>query len=272
MTRLRRAPHCRLRPFVKALWAIDERGTEVPPHQEHVVPTGDMHLVFRLSGEPLRLIDVTGVAHTLGCAVIGGVRERFYAREVAGPTRSVGVQLHPFAAAALLGAPAQAFAGRHVRVDELWGRDASTVHERLSDAAGPSAQLAILEETLGQRLDERCRVHPAVSIALAGLRGGRSIADIVRSTGYSHRAVATLFHRVMGTTPKKYARLLRLQRVLRLATRDARPWAEVAELAGYSDQPHFTREFREFTGVTPEQYRRARPTAAHHVAVARGAR
>jgi AraC-like DNA-binding protein len=38
--------------------------------------------------------------------------------------------------------------------------------------------------------------------------------------------------------------------------------------AGYSDQPHLNREFREFAGLSPEQYRLARPALANHVAVA----
>jgi AraC-like DNA-binding protein len=36
-----------------------------------------------------------------------------------------------------------------------------------------------------------------------------------------------------------------------LGTRDL---AEVALEAGYFDQPHFTREFREFTGQSPAQF------------------
>jgi AraC-like DNA-binding protein len=43
--------------------------------------------------------------------------------------------------------------------------------------------------------------------------------------------------------------------------------AAVAMEAGYSDQPHFNREFREFAGLTPEQYRLARPLSANHVPV-----
>ena len=66
--------------------------------------------------------------------------------------------------------------------------------------------------------------------------------------------------------PKRFCRVRRLAHVLRLAGR--RPEALLAELAldaGYSDQPHFNREFRELAGMAPGEYRSAAPIAAHHV-------
>jgi AraC-like DNA-binding protein len=40
-------------------------------------------------------------------------------------------------------------------------------------------------------------------------------------------------------------------------TRTAAPIAEVGFISGYSDQPHFTRDFRSRVGVTPLGYRSA---------------
>ncbi|MEW6305754.1 MAG: helix-turn-helix domain-containing protein [Verrucomicrobiota bacterium] len=167
-------PRPALRPWVKTLWlAIPE--SELRPAtgaREHVLPTGDMHLVFRLGGAPLRLFNGVGDAcgYTVGHAVVGGARSAFYVR------------------------------------------------------------------------------------------------DVVRQSGYSHRHFIALFRRSVGLPPTLYRRILRLQKVLRRVAADASiAWIDLALDCGYSDQAHFSREFREFTGVTPETYRRISPVFAHHI-------
>jgi AraC-like DNA-binding protein len=102
----------------------------------------------------------------------------------------------------------------------------------------------------------------------APARATSAVNDVVRASGYSHRGLVAIFRRAVGLTPKRYCRVLRFQRVLRRIAADREAaWADIALAAGYSDQPHFAREFREFTGVTPEAYRRAFSGATHHVKV-----
>lgn len=63
------------------------------------------------------------------------------------------------------------------------------------------------------------------------------------------------FHRVpVGT----YARRLRLEWVARRLAESDEPIASLAIGAGFADQPHLTRAFRAFTGLTPARYRRLR--------------
>src|SRR5262245_43885762 len=102
---MRREPRAQLRPFVETLWAMDETADRPSgtARREHVLPTGLMHLVFRLSDDPLRLFhgaeDRSG--ETIGDAIVGGARASFYVREFSRPLCSVGAQLRPGAAQAL---------------------------------------------------------------------------------------------------------------------------------------------------------------------------
>ena len=269
---LRRHPGPPLSPFVKILWATDPTALSqsVAAARERVLPTGGMHLVFRLSDHPLRLFDDINdpTGHLVGHAIVGGARATFYVREISAPVCSVGVQLHPGAAELLFGVPADELAGRHTLLEDLWGQSAVEARERLMDAGGSEQQLDILESLLAARLPTVRGLHPAVAHALGRFTTTANVRQVVKESGYSHRRFIALFHRGLGLTPKLYCRILRFQGALqRVAVDPAASWVEVALDAGYSDQAHLNREFREFAGVSPGEYRELSPTFPHHVPI-----
>ena len=273
--RLVRPPAPALRPFVSRVWAIDDgEASPAPAARERVLPTGEMHLVIRLSERPVRLYPHPGsvAAHAVGLATVSGMRSESYLREVSAPVRSVGVQLHPTACPLLLGAPADELAGRHWALEDFWGAAAARVRQQLLDGGRLERQLDLFEALLAARVPRVHALHPAVALALERFTAGEPVGEVVRASGRSHRAFIALFRRAMGLSPKVYCRLQRFQRVMgRLALDPAAPWSDVALDAGYSDQPHFGREFRELAGVTPGEYRALAPRG-HHVPLRAAAR
>jgi AraC-like DNA-binding protein len=268
-----RAPQARLRPFIKTLWVADGHGAG-DARREHVLPTGDMHLVFRLSGPALRTFSSADdeQGSLWRGPVVGGVRDRFYIKQCGAPVYTVGVQLRPAAAPALFGVSAAELAGRHTLLADVWQGQADSLLQQLHEADGPLAQLALLEAALAARLPAVHGLHPAVARLLAGAAGDlheRRIDQLVQESRYSHRGFLTLFRAATGYSPKRYARLMRFQALL-AALRGGQELrlADLAQAAGYSDQAHMQREFRAFSGLTPLQYRRQAPVAAHHVALA----
>ncbi len=263
-------PRPALRPLIGQLWASTSTG-QAAGSREHVLPTGQMHIVFRLAGPPLRMY--ADAADTLGSVittpVVGGARTSFYCKEVAGPVMSVGVQLLPGAAQALFGVSAAELAGGHVPLPDLWGASADSVLQQLSEQSHPRRQLARLESLLAARLLPQSGLHPAVAQALAACARPTRVDQLVRDSRYSHRGFIALFRQATGMTPKRYARLLRFQALLTsLRANPAASLSALAHATGYSDQAHMTREFGEFAGVTPSHYRQLAPAAANHVVLA----
>jgi AraC-like DNA-binding protein len=85
--------------------------------------------------------------------------------------------------------------------------------------------------------------------------GTIGIGDLAAEIGWSRKRLIALFRDQVGQTPKTVARILRFNRVVRLLTADtAMGWAELAYDAGYYDQAHFNRDFRDFAGCTPSEY------------------
>jgi AraC-like DNA-binding protein len=264
------APHATLKPFVQQLWVSHSHA--VPPGtREHVLPTGQMHLVFRLSGPPLRTFRDAGdlAGSSFNGPVVGGARASFYVKEIGEPVLSVGVQLLPGAALALFGVSAAELAGRHTPASELLGTQADSMLQQLCEQEGPAQQLMRLESLLAARLPRVHGLHPGVADILGKFEHAARVEEMVRESRYSHRGFIALFKQATGLSPKRYARLMRFQQLMEaLRGSSAASLSELALACGYSDQAHMNREFREFAGVTPLQYRLLAPAAAHHVALA----
>lgn len=237
----------------------------VPSTRERVLPTGLMHLVFRLSDVPLRIFDESK-QRVIGHAVVGGARSGPYIRDISVPSASVGAQLYPGTSELLFGVPAAELAERHTALDELWGRSAISTRERLAEADSLEEQMDLFETLLASRLPKVRGLHPAVAHALDRFNQTNDVGAVVKQTGYSHRSFIGLFSRAVGLTPKLYCRVLRFQKVLELAA--ARPILSLSDLAleaGFSDQPHFNRQFKEFTGMRPGEYQNLSPSSPNHV-------
>lgn len=278
-TTVQRAPHPSLNGLVRQVWhSMPSPGLSAcAASYERMMPTGEMHLVLRLSGSPLKIAEggSGAVGRHMGYAVVNGARAAWYTKAGSPPGQAIGVQLRPGAAQALFGLPADELTGRHVLLDDLWGPGSDNLREQLQALPTVDARLDCLENRLlqcwqaGPQSQSHFPAHPAVLAGLQHLRAGRSVDEAARRSGYSHRQFARLFARDVGLAPKLYARVQRFQKALQLLHADGlqASFADVAFLAGYSDQPHFNRDFREFSGLMPEQYRAARPVSANHVPV-----
>src|SRR5262249_5140700 len=131
-----REPPPPLRPFVKSLWVGRDAAEDAPPPgaRERMLPSGVMHLVIRLSDQPIRMFDGIGdrVGRDLGHAVVGGMRTGSYLRDKSA-VHVIGVELRPGMHERLLGASAAELAERHTPLEDLWGRVAREWRERLSE-------------------------------------------------------------------------------------------------------------------------------------------
>jgi AraC-like DNA-binding protein len=270
---LTRAPAPALRPYVETLWAADSNPiSPAEARRELVLPTGAVHVAIRVSDAPLRIFDAIErpIGRDVAHAVVGGARTGYYVRDVSRPARTVGAMLRPGAAPLLLGESADALAGRHTPLEDLWGSAAFEARERLAEAATLEQRLDRFEALLAARIPGLRAIHPAVAEALARFRFTSDVRGVVRCTGYSHRRFIELFREAVGLTPKLYCRVLRFHNALENAVSLVGSWAELALAAGYADQSHFNRDFRQFAGVTPGRYRQLRPVQSHHVPIRSG--
>jgi len=81
--------------------------------------------------------------------------------------------------------------------------------------------------------------------------GSYPIAMLARTLGLSERTLERRFQIHTGTTPKRYARIVRLRNAVFLR-KELSSWADVAYATGYCDQSHLINDFQVLYGMTPE--------------------
>jgi len=256
-----------LSPYVEAMWA--RAAQPAAPTRERVLPSGRMHLAVRLDGDGLRLYaDATDTrGQRVANAVVAGARDQPYFKDTSQPSRSVGALLRPGATLALFGCRADALSNRHVALEVFCGDAAAKLRQDLSTQTDEQQQIVILQSFLLRQLRPVRALHAPIAQALAALPLHGDVGQLVEASGCSHRHFIAQFRASAGLAPKRYARVLRLQQMLSTENHDA-SWSDAALAAGYSDQAHFNREFRAFTGLTPQAWRAAITASAHHVACA----
>jgi AraC-like DNA-binding protein len=250
MLRLARLPRPPLSLAVALLWYQD-----VVPGQfghELVLPSGTAELVIELG--PSALTNTTG-------SVCGPHSTYFHLHRPSIAHAVVGAHFRPGGIRWLLNAHGHRAASPHalynqvVSLEDIWGREAILLHERLMHVDAPSDRLQLLEQVLQQRLELGVCADRATAAAVRLLRHTRSprpVTTVAEQLGYSVRRLQQQFHETVGLSPKLFHRLSRFQTVLQtidgLASVD---WSALALAHGYFDQAHLVNDVRTFTSMAP---------------------
>jgi AraC-like DNA-binding protein len=229
-------------------FARGDRGYEA----ETLLPMGHPTLLFNL-GAPFTRTGPEGSVEIVGLNLLGSqtaaVEHRFVDE-----THVIGAALHADGAAALFGVDAVTTVDAAIPVTTLWPATESIDLEELRRAGPREAVDALLELSLRARSGTEDEMVRGVVEQLI-TKPERAISDLARDAGLSHAQLINRFRRRVGHTPKQFARIQRMKAALATAAEAApESWAALAHAAGFSDQAHFNREFRRFTGLSPSDY------------------
>jgi len=152
-------------------------------------------------------------------------------------------------------------AGRFFRIDAAELRDRAIPLEAL---IGPRARRLLARLDAAESIEERssllngpllgCAPRPGpIQLAIAAMTRAHGAVDLDWVAGQARMSARQFRRRCLqesGLGPKHLARVLRFRRAWDLAAR-GESWLRVAVEAGYFDQAHLVRDFREFAGAAP---------------------
>lgn len=209
--------------------------------------------------------------------VISNTYARFYGVvpgrsqvELAGRGWAVGIMLQAGAGMAVCGrSDLSDLAGTHCDLAEVHSMADAVAGVRAAMASAPAS--AASHDGAIAVLEDRLDALPCVSVEghevtrwVSMVESDpelRTVADLCERAQRSERHLQRVLRRYLGLTPKWLIQRRRLHEATDRLKHGGTSLAELAVELGYTDQAHFTRDFRRVTGYTPGAFAAAYGTS-----------
>jgi AraC-like DNA-binding protein len=243
-------PSARLKPYVKTFLIIgSDQGTD-----NRLLPDTSIVLAFRLKGA---ITDKSnGDLSQLPSAAITGLRKSPRLLSYGQETTSLLVIFKEGGAAAIFKEPLHELFGKSLPLNEILPQSQlDAVEEQLFEAMDTRQRISIVEQFLLERLDERRAdqmiLHAIQKIRQAG--GNIKMKNLAGDMAISLDPFEKRFRRVTGISPKQFADTVRFRNLISQFS-SSESLTTIALEAGYFDQAHFIKDFKTFTGMSPQQF------------------
>lgn len=128
------------------------------------------------------------------------------------------------------------------------------IHLQRQRKSAPSAHGAspVAEQMQRQVIDK------AMKAVSANICGRYSVPELAAAVNVSQTHLTNLFQLYLGISPAKYITRIRIEECKQLLSSGELSVGEIATMMGYSSVPHFCKQFRQWTGLSPAGYARQR--------------
>ncbi|WP_158301585.1 helix-turn-helix domain-containing protein [Paenibacillus mesophilus] len=268
-------PSPALRKWIDRYWICEGY---LPLHElEYKLPDAHTSLIFNLRHDRLRIYGqgTPDRYEQMPGAIAAGPKTSRYWLNTACQNACLGIEFKPGGAHPFLGGWMSVLQDGDIPLQEaIKHPDTVNLRCELSELSVPMERFQRVEQFLIDCLARQIDIPRGHSAVAAGLRvlaenpAAFLVRDMADLANLSAERFIQLFKRETGLTPKQYAGVVRFQRAVEHLRR--KPEVDSLELAlacGYYDQPHFNRDFRLRSGMTPKDMLRRRDIVFNHVPV-----
>jgi AraC-like DNA-binding protein len=249
--------------IIRCFWFL--RGDDLGADPQVIVPDGRLEIILHLA-EPFTRLDDHDIARGQPRVILSGQLTAPIRVRPVGVTDIVGIRFRSAAAAAVLRVP---LAELNDSVGQL-DRVAPSLASALFDAANAHRDAAERVGALARVLSRAVRSEPDALVAAVlremDIPNAPSVASLADRYGISARTFERRVLAATGLPPSTLRRVYRFRRAFRMLD-GAEPgsWSRIAVRAGYYDQAHLIRDFRELAGAAPTHLFDAEPALARAI-------
>jgi len=229
------------------------------------LPKGIVEIIFNFSERnPFIAHLATSKTYLPGC-FINGFNTKPIALTLPEKQSFFGVRLHPLAVKKLIKIPASEFLDLAVDLT-LIDKNFETLWHQLAEQPEFDKRIAIFYTHIQKMAAEPQPRETMINNFLSGTDNhDLSVSQLSGILCYSSRQLSRKILEATGINTEAMLLYKKYLHAVHLVHHTDLPLTEIAYLGNFADQSHFIRTFREFTGLTPGEYRRRKGFITGHL-------
>lgn len=241
-----------LRPYIK-YFVVSENECE---NEYKVFPSLGLVIGFQYNGR-LSIVK-EGMVSNLNSAGITGIADNY---KVFSGSANIGTVLVYFTETGFSHfavPPANKLFNLSLSLDDIFDKKSvNEVEEQLAVAITDIGRIKIVEQFL---LSQLKHIHTDKIIAQAvkmiyQSKGSIRMKELSEKLFISQSPLEKRFRKIVGTTPKKFTSIVRFNAILD-KLKETKSLIEICYEHHFFDQAHFIKQFKQFTGDTPDNFKR----------------
>ncbi len=232
----------------------------IPEHSiERVVPTGHLFIIFELDGFERHTFnnDTLKPNATFFKVWISGMHKNYLSISAHQNSEMFVIQFKPFGSYPFFPFPIQELNDKVVDAETVFGNEILQLREDVLNKNTSEEKFICAENWLLNKFNQDKIPSSELINILEKVQteSESNYSQIIENYSKTQKHLIDQFKKYFGLTPKVFHRISRFNAILQLINnKQTVSWSQIVFQFGYSDQSHFIKEFKEFSGFNPQEF------------------
>lgn len=250
-------PPTELKKYIQCFWVLEHDYREQYHTHEHLWADTHIELIFSF-GQPYYLKTKSKKTDLPKSFAIGPFKKELLLYST-GFTGFVAVRFYPWGACQFFKKPIPQMVNKIISTHEILNKDAITIEKQLADKSREEKLNIITNYFLEKykQLPTTKIISQPIAQEIINKKGIVKITDLTKKFNINLRKLQRSFIDEIGLSAKICSRITRFNNAKHLIEQNPDiSLASVTYETGFSDQPHFNKNFKEMFGYTPASFKK----------------
>lgn len=225
--------------------------------EKKFIPDGKTDMIFTFEGNYGLTLNETKIGSTKSGYLTYNISSSISAY-MDGNIEMIGVRFLPYGFYSVFGIPALEIANNIIEADLILGKKFRMVKEELYNIQNINERFDIIERWLIGKFVNVSRKDEELQYSIKMINNQKGILNINQFYGNfesEYKKIQRKFNTFVGVSPKLYTRMVRFEAIHNYILHKKNiDWMELVVKFSLHDQSHLIKEFKYFTGLSPNDF------------------